>query len=413
MKRRITFLLALALLFTLAACGGAPEKNVNTSMDSDRSFANSNSICATEDTIYFLRTSTIHYVDKETGISGPLCGKPECDHALYSDTCNAYSGGDMLSCLSVYNGRLYWLTTSPFALMSCALDGTDHQTVRDLREDPLPHYNQKKAVFHRGYMYLYLMEDSIEDGEVTYVMHLFAVPLAPDEEVFEIFYERPTVESVYFPIFEMQAYSDALYFSIHTYAGVSEGDVPFYEYKFLRFDITNRETEILYRDDDYLISSTLNFWVADDGIIFSDYTEEDGFQISKIDFGSGQISSIIPGAVGHIAANLLVTDMDFQRGQISEENGIDCDIEFGMRIMDFEGSVLVEDTYSFTGPFSIPGFCGSDENYAYYYDTSGCNSYDEQGRQTGYTDYLSIFAIALDGSGARLLCTEEDYIKYN
>ena len=107
MKRMITLLLTLLLLFALPGCGS--ETEADASLDSDRAFIHYGlfeQACATEDTVYFTSGDLIHYYDKTTGISGILCGKAECEHSTATNsTCNAYIGS-VSQKLQLYNGRL-------------------------------------------------------------------------------------------------------------------------------------------------------------------------------------------------------------------------------------------------------------------------------------------------------------------
>lgn len=110
MKRLLSILLALTMLLSLAACGEAKEPP--REVDTARSFAKFSAMvhaAETPDTIYFAgySDSYIRYVDKATGISGVLCGKPECRHD--SDSCNAYV---MLpKTLFFDSGRLWWIAS--------------------------------------------------------------------------------------------------------------------------------------------------------------------------------------------------------------------------------------------------------------------------------------------------------------
>lgn len=77
---------------------------------------------------YYLFSDTnpfLHYYDKESGISGVLCGKPECNH---SDTsCNAYLAGG--SSLMYYDGYIYSVQS-----VSSVVDGVSQNLIRLTQE---------------------------------------------------------------------------------------------------------------------------------------------------------------------------------------------------------------------------------------------------------------------------------------
>ena len=84
-------------------------------------------------------------------------------------------------------------------------------------------------------------------------------------------------------------------------------------------------------------------------------------------------------------------------------------------LKDFEGNVLVENTYDtgldyLMGTKPIAGFCGLDDTYAYFY--VWCKKDLSHSAVRGYTDYYSILAVALDGSGMQVLCTEEEHVEF-
>lgn len=146
MKKAFAIMLTFLLLMT--SCSNAGTENQR--IDSDRSFAQFGTyVCETEDTVYFMTTGTVYferlhdynsasmlyYLDKATGISVPLCGKPECKHD--DESCNAYISSTQPVSLADYNGRLYWIAMgndNKYHIYSAAYDGTDRQSVRELDE---------------------------------------------------------------------------------------------------------------------------------------------------------------------------------------------------------------------------------------------------------------------------------------
>lgn len=202
MKRFLTAALAVILTMSLAACGDNNsaklpnisggdtsvlgtdfQKNMNQSTSLDIS-----SICETKDGYYFQYNCMVYYVDKETGDSTVLCGKPDCDHTHSEGKwdCNAFVSADFLT---YYNGKLYYnngnyvLENGSYVnkgerLFSMNLDGTEHDVVQDLDFVPGGDTNSfvTAPMIHRGNVYfcysgaLYTAElgADIEDATLIY-----------------------------------------------------------------------------------------------------------------------------------------------------------------------------------------------------------------------------------------------------
>lgn len=178
-KRFLSVALAVMLTMSLAACGDNNsaklpnisggdtsvlgtdfQKNMNQSTSFDIS-----SICETKDGYYFQYNCMVYYVDKETGDSTVLCGKPDCDHTHSEGKwdCNAFVSADFLT---YYNGKLYYnngnyvLENGSYVnkgerLFSMNLDGTEHDVVQDLDFVPGGDTNSfvTAPMIHRGNVY--------------------------------------------------------------------------------------------------------------------------------------------------------------------------------------------------------------------------------------------------------------------
>ena len=135
-------------------------------------------LCRTEDTVYSSRIGVsqspfIIYADKATGISSPLCGRPECLHN--DSTCNAYvtSRADGLC---VYDGKLYWISDrSNITRMN--LDGTGRKTVAPVGSVYDNINNDKSVVFHRGYLYVAGSQHQVVENGVA--MGSFTINVKP------------------------------------------------------------------------------------------------------------------------------------------------------------------------------------------------------------------------------------------
>lgn len=143
--------------------------------------------CSTDDTLYYLNKSKsrayfLRYMDKATGISGVLCGKPECTHT--GTSCNGYMGGHATG-LSLYDGRLWWLDQAELIVYSCALDGSDHREELSIERRMVGYGSELSGLpdiyFHRGAMYWANQQLVVTDGVNHFRSDLFAFPLDGSE----------------------------------------------------------------------------------------------------------------------------------------------------------------------------------------------------------------------------------------
>ena len=116
----------------------------------------------------------LHYWDKQTGESGVLCGKPECDHTT------ADCGGMIFtnnSSLTYYGGKLWWIGRNfdeehPLpndqkkrGLWRMDPDGTNREYLGRALSDFVYGDNYASVIsLHRGYVYLLTSRDVVTDG---------------------------------------------------------------------------------------------------------------------------------------------------------------------------------------------------------------------------------------------------------
>lgn len=245
--KRVTIVLFSLLLFSLLGCREENETNTQT-LDTARSFYQYYPLvmaAESEDTVYYMDmfSSVIQYVDKATGISGPLCGKPECTHD--SESCNAYVGSTAR--MFVDGGRLYTVGVVPEPVLgipvySMALDGTDRRTETYLDDEILPGSgNWPYYLLHDGVMYYGSVDQRIENGEEVLYNHICAFPLDEKAEPYDILLEKVP----YSWDFSMQFYGDRLYFITNELAAGTDDRRDF---RLRRYDVGSGEIETLYED---------------------------------------------------------------------------------------------------------------------------------------------------------------------
>ena len=139
--------------------------------------------CETTDAYYMVSGSHLMFYDKASGISGPLCAKPECMHD--TPDCNAYIGSALSMCY--YDGRIYWVSIGEGdddCLYSCATDGSDRKEIAVVRELPPTHqkyYSNRTMFCHRGYCYVAFNTSTVENGATVNHNYLYAISLKTGE----------------------------------------------------------------------------------------------------------------------------------------------------------------------------------------------------------------------------------------
>ena len=179
MKRFLTAALAVILTLSLAACSdgnSAKLPSVSTGdtsvlgTDFQKAMNQSSSewfsqICETSEGYYFQYDMMVYYIDKDTGESTVLCGKPDCAHT-YSEhdrSCNALINARFLT---YYDGKLYYSNADRVKengsyvdygerLFSMNLDGTEHNAIQsmNLTDGGNTSMFVTEPMMHRGNIY--------------------------------------------------------------------------------------------------------------------------------------------------------------------------------------------------------------------------------------------------------------------
>lgn len=114
-------------------------------------------ICSWKGVTYFLVNQWLYYYDEASGISGKLCGKPECDHNNHN--CNAHVNG--IGGVQVYDGRIYYVM-SEGSLYRMDLEGKKREPVMALRN---LNGGNGRWVIHRGNVFSSVVKTVVEKGE--------------------------------------------------------------------------------------------------------------------------------------------------------------------------------------------------------------------------------------------------------
>lgn len=259
-------------------------------------------ICVTDDAIYSClnashsrhpnHTGILMYTEKDSCVSMPLCGKPECTHT--DTTCNAYLSQQALG-LQIYNGKIYWLDSSSMMLMRMNLDGTNHEVVLDLgsaREIINGiWFNDPPWFIHRGYFYVSRMVDEVVDGSTQSSFMALAFSL-DGEDSLEI---MRTSQPGHASNCSLKPLGNSIYISF----GFSDSSNDYFS--LFRWDSKTRNAECLYtQGPGDNAASEIKFYdngypmpIRGDGLYFSDYTwGTETTTIMKISFTTGNLEKV-------------------------------------------------------------------------------------------------------------------------
>ena len=362
MIRTITLLLTLTLLSALPGCNSKAE--MDTDLDSDRALSarSTAQMCEIGDTVYYVTTHItakesvhlIYYYEKASGVSGPLCGKPECRHA---DTkCNAYVGN--VVAIGSYNGMIYYFGYeygTGNVIRRMAADGTEHETVRTLKQDTFPSSGYARIIqFHRGYMYYTTETTTIVDGQQCDGLYIAAVPLDSDGEITVILNEESGDVDL-----SAQLYGDSMYI-------MDCGE----KLQLRRWDCETHDMELLLYTESPI--SSPEFWVADSYIYFNGATgkvvSEDGIEGTARDvyrYGlSDGVFELVFSWLTPIGYSDIITG-----GMIAAVSWPVDEKVYAVAV-DFQGNTILDVSFSVAGfPDTVlRGTCqGADEDYVYIY----------------------------------------------
>lgn len=210
-------------------------------------------VCATEDTIFFSpnngslnRSSFLHFTDIASGVTMPLCSKPECSHT--DDTCNAYlaSSGQVYG-LRIYDGKLYWLAYEDHyvQLMRMNFDGTGHEVVTSLDLDASQKINALNGTtwfIHRGYIYIGGFDRYYNELVEPVEYYVCATPISGGE-TFPI---MSCVQNCTGSLIYIIPKGNDLYISLNSYQQDIDETVPYLTAAFYRWSSKTREGEYLF-----------------------------------------------------------------------------------------------------------------------------------------------------------------------
>ena len=283
------FFVFMPVLLFLSSCMGISgsgnhiviEHPVLTDFDVGTDYDRSDSHIAgrftdTDNAVYFITGGSLdttggyaflRYYDKVSGISGVLCGKPECTHE--DSSCNAYLGiGPAAWGISAYGKKLYIILEqisgddTGLFLYEMNPDGTGRREICRLEaaETTLPLSNTI-VQFHRGYCLIGGTVTEIEDG-IQYARQYVTAYRLDGKEKQQVYVSEKKAETVM--QLKMQPVGDDL-FILDAEMDASTR-VPGH-LNLMVWNFNSKEINNLYNGE--VPFFPYEFWVSDNEILFS------------------------------------------------------------------------------------------------------------------------------------------------
>ncbi len=264
------FIIVLSCL--LSSCGTPAEADTSLLLDDKfdtaeflpeydfrNEFGKWREMCESEQAYYFslIDNPYLYYYDKESGISGVLCGKPDCDHSNVS--CNAYLAGG--SGLALYDGYLYW-TQAPSTLFRMKLDGTERETFQSLQGGL-----SSSVWLHRGYIYSIQEISSVVDGKSTTSIRLSQEVLGDPDRELVVILEQEAVDYFY------QVLGNTIYLGLEQYSTVEDTTGTISTLSLYAYDSATGKLDTLVERSDSFPFNFRDMRCLENKIYFSAYNE--------------------------------------------------------------------------------------------------------------------------------------------
>ena len=221
------------------------------------------------DTVYFKCGSSMYFYDMDTGITAPLCGKPECTHT--SGSCNALMWDLCNFCY--YDGKLYWveMEADHYVLMAMGIDGSEHERVQEMPEPFI--FNDILSIIriHRGYVYMAEVLNEVKDGQSYNHLVVVRVKLGEEESEPEIIIDQMGERHIGYN-FHMNFWGNKMYFLERDYDTKAEEEnitILLYTY-----NIHTGEMERL-SEEKYTNQEARDFLITENGIYMGMYFFEE------------------------------------------------------------------------------------------------------------------------------------------
>lgn len=307
MKRAYACLMLLLMLIGVAGCSTTTNlQNENYLLDEkfdteaylpgydmQNSYARYKVACETEEAYYFKPDQDVflYFYDKESGLSGKLCGRPECPHD--SPACNAYL--DVRFGISYYDGKIYFVKSenARLALYAMDTDGNQLQKVQELKSD-MNGINPLVRI-HRGYIYTAVVKSEVNEGKDMYRLIVQQEVLGQEEGETVIVYQESVSSAEFGLDFYLQAQGNTLYLLVNKQNASSLQT----EFSLHAYDSRTRHQEEVVQGM-YQGKFTSDFILEDHKGYIALYTiEDDGkYYVQEIDIPGKRLSELTEISTG-------------------------------------------------------------------------------------------------------------------
>ncbi len=295
----------------------------------DSHFAMTSSLVDAGTSMFYLKTSYLHYYNKETNKCGLLCSKPECTHSMGdSNSCNASVPGYVG--LAYASGSLYTVDINKINLVKIALDGAERTIVGELCTVPEEEVTERNEgsfsiewIIHRGYIYYYYTLYSGTTEDIYYLNGsncLYRMPIdgsSGPECIMPFICEGHSEYTI------LKGYGSYVYMNI-----AEKGKNGGYLY---RYNIESNKIEKL----EALGNDIRGYTVKNKNIYYSYFNEPEKIYCYDESSGISQLLFTVEEDENHICISWIYSDEENIYIKYSEEN-----ITKGMFMFDWYGNMI-------------------------------------------------------------------------
>ena len=330
--------------------------------------------CEFENAIYFTGSigrgdqNLIYYYDKESGQTGPLCGKAECGHE--DSSCNAWAGNDkQMRFLARYDDGLVLVSTplngsleeaNDLCIYALNPDGTGRKTLRQLKNpwDGAGRINTQFLMLG-DYMILSGLKQTIQDADYWNIPFVYAFAMQKEETV--ILYEGEKTKD--FPRTILQTCGRELCFLNEQETRAEDGTIQT-EASLLRWRQEQSSPDMIY--EGLLPAYMFELWPGRDEIRFCKYGSAGlykyGLNNQAFEVVYRNDSEEAEGLYGCFSEGIAALT------RTDTEEGIQCTISVYNETTDtFSQHTSVLKLENFHTEELIHFLCGSDNEALYYY----------------------------------------------
>jgi len=353
MKRLVMMILLCVLL---AGCVGigSPADSFETDaampgFDAQNQYMGTTTLSFQETDDFFCGSNFIgnyiQYYDKTSGVSGTLCADPACTHDSSDCGANMQAGAT----LSVYDGKLYWIAQDDQGgrdqyLWRSDLSGMDREKVLKISfEDMILTYQPQQYVIHRGNLYLYCRNSTVNGIESMFRVSLLSAPLSGSEE-FTTIYDETFDCNVTSAI---RFWRDYAFLSTITFPE----DASSFHVTISKIELNSGKAEVVF-DEANISEPPGTLWVTEEGELYLPGVDESDAYVWKLENNERIPIASASWTEGYPSVPFILKEAAVFSTVIDQVRYV--------RIVDLSGETLYDGKLF---PEEIPGIKGNPNNY--------------------------------------------------